>query len=583
MISNGESRNTRAPNELEKGPQVTVSMPRTDDSLDVARRARSKATSLREHLRALRAVGEALARPLDIVELFRAAQRETARTLKAEAFFLALYDEAGQSVEIVRQFDAGEELAGGTFPLGSGWTSQVILTGRPRLIRHWSVEGPPVQVQYATGTPGVPESAIIAPLVYGGQVLGVISASSYHPQAFDQDDLLALEVIAGQVAIAITNLRQSDRLDSQLQRRVSASEAIFANMADALLVVDADGRIVRLNHAARALLCIDNTSIVFGQPLDREQWGQWPLGAQEVAETLAPMIDVLRKGQAPAAIEVELRAQGRRFLSFGGTALFDAHGVLTGGLLVVRDITGPREVERLKDEMLLIASHDLRLPVSVIKTEAQLLQREIRRDLPRTDALDDGLATIVGQADRLSTLLSLLFDLSQIEAGRLELAPAPMDLGVLISTIIADIQKTTSRHNIVLRVPPAVIGCWDERRLQQVVGNLLTNAVKYSPDGGAITVSIRASQRDVTVRLRDHGVGLAADEALHVFERFYRAAGTRQLEGTGLGLYICQGIVTAHGGRIWAESAGPGQGSTFCFTLPRRAVEPTRCSIPDYV
>ena len=550
---------------------MTLTETRTEESPGVPRLATSEAAALRAHLHALRALSDALARPLDLLELFRAAQRETALALKCQTFFLGLYDEVNQTVEVVRQFDSGVELAGGIFPIGSGLTSQVIRTRQSQLIRRWSLEGPPVQVQYASSTPGLPESAIIAPLLFGEQVLGVISASSYQPEAFDDDDLLALEVIAGQVAIAIANLRHSDRLDSQLQRRVSESEAIFANMADALLVVDADGRIVRLNHAARKLLCVENTSIVFGQPLDREQWGQWPLGAQEVAETLAPMIDVLRKGQAPRSIEVELRGQGRRFLSFSGTALFDPHGVLTGGLLVVRDITGPHEVERLKDEMLLIASHDLRLPVTVIKTEAQLLRRGIRRDSASLDTLDAGLVTIVGQADRLSKLLSLLFDLSQIEAGRLEIKPAPMDLRVLISTIIAGIQVTTERHQLTLRAPPEVTGCWDERRLQQVVGNLLTNAVKYSPNGGPITLSIRTGKRSVTVRLRDHGVGLGADEALHVFERFYRAEGIRQLEGTGLGLYICQGIVTAHGGRIWAESAGPGQGSAFCFTLPRAA------------
>jgi signal transduction histidine kinase len=287
------------------------------------------------------------------------------------------------------------------------------------------------------------------------------------------------------------------------------------------------------------------------------------------------MIDVLRRGQAPATIEVELRGQGRRFLSFSGTALFDPDRVLTGGILVVRDITGPHEVERMKDEMLLIASHDLRLPVTVIKTQAQLLQRDIRRDLASLDTLDEGLVTIVGQADRLAKLLSLLFDLSQIEAGRFELKPAPMDLRSLASSTIASLQITTERHQLMLRAPPQVMGCWDERRLQQVVGNLLSNAVKYSPNGGRITLSIRRVKWGVTVRLRDHGVGLRAEETLHVFERFYRATGIRQLEGAGLGLYIAQGIVTAHGGRIWAESAGPGQGSAFCFTLPARASEST--------
>ena len=135
-----------------------------------------------------------------------------------------------------------------------------------------------------------------------------------------------------------------------------------------------------------------------------------------------------------------------------------------------------------------------------------------------------------------------------------------MDLRSLVSTAIASIQVMTERHQVMLRAPLEVPGCWDERRLQQVVGNLLTNAVKYSPNGGPITLSIRTGKRSVTVRLRDHGVGLGADEALHVFERFYRAEGIRQLEGTGLGLYICQGIVTAHGGRIWAESGGTWSG-----------------------
>ncbi|MDQ6671741.1 MAG: ATP-binding protein [Chloroflexota bacterium] len=538
----------------------------------------SEAAALRGHLRALRGLSDALAGARDMVELFRATQRATASALDAQTFFLALYDEASQLVEIVRQFDSGEELAGGIFPIGSGLTSQVILSRRSQLIRHWSVEGPPAQVQYLSNRPGFPESGIFAPLMFGHQVLGVISASSYQPDAFDEDDLLALEVIAGQVAIAIANLRQSDRVDSQLQRRVSESEAIFASMVDALIVVDADGRLVRLNHAARKLLCVENTSIVFGQPLDREKWGQWPLGAQEVAETLAPMIDVLRKGQVPRGIEVELRGQGRRFLSFSGTALFDPHGVVTGGLFVVRDVTGPHEVERMKDEMLLIASHDLRMPVTVIKTEAQMLQRGIRREAASRDVLYSGLATIVGQADRLASLLSLLFDLSQIEAGRLQIKPAPMDLRVLVSTLIASTQVTTDRHQLTLQAPPEVRGCWDERRLQQVVGNLLTNAVKYSPNGGPISVSIHACKRSVTVRLHDPGVGLDTEDAQHVFERFYRAVGIRQLEGTGLGLYICQGIVTAHGGRIWAESAGPGQGSAFCFTLPRGGPEPTGCS-----
>ncbi|MDQ6671757.1 MAG: ATP-binding protein [Chloroflexota bacterium] len=543
-------------------------MRRSDDLVEAASPIAHASSTLRAHLSALKAFSQALTRPLDREELFRAAQRETARALDAPTFLLGLYDEGSQTVEVVCQVERGVELAGGTFPVGSGLTSQVIGSRQSRLIRRWSHNGPPVQLQYASSTPGLPESAVTAPLLFGDQVLGVISAFSYQPDAFDEDDLTVLEVIANQLTNAIANLRNSDSLDTQLQRRVSESEAILANMSDALLVVDNAGRLVRLNLAARKLLCVDATSIVLGQPLDREQWGQWPLGGREVAETLAPMIDVLQRGKVPPTIEIELHGTGRRVLSFSGAPLSDSYGALTGCLLVVRDITGQHEVQRLKDEMLLIASHDLKTPVTVIKGQAQVLRRGIHRGLATLESVDAGLATIVGQVDRLTSLLDLLLDLSQIEAGRLDIKPAPMDLRQLVSTLIMSTQATTDRHRLQLRAPKQLVGKWDERRLQQVVGNLLTNAVKYSPDGGQIDVTIRRGKRWVTVRLRDYGVGLLPEEVEHVFERFYRAKGIRQLEGTGLGLYICEGIVAAHGGRIWVESAGPGQGSEFCFTLP---------------
>ena len=219
--------------------------------------------------------------------------------------------------------------------------------------------------------------------------------------------------------------------------------------------------------------------------------------------------------------------------------------------------------------MLLIATHDLRLPVTVIKTEAQLLRRGIRRDSASRDTLDAGLVTIVGQADRLAKLLSLLFDLSCIEAGRFSLDRRLVDLRSLASTVVAAVQTTTDRHRLLLSGARRVLGYWDELRLQQVLGNLIANAVKYSPKGGSIDVSIRAGRKSVTVRVMDEGVGLAPEEAPRVFERFFRAKETQRLEGAGLGLYICHTIVTAHGGRMWVESPGPGQGSSFYFVVPR--------------
>ena len=132
------------------------------------------------------------------------------------------------------------------------------------------------------------------------------------------------------------------------------------------------------------------------------------------------------------------------------------------------------------------------------------------------------------------------------------------------------LQVTTDAHLIEVHAPTGVIGHWDARRIEEVVQNLLSNAVKYSPHGGRIEVRLDVDETSATVLVSDTGMGLTPEEASHVFERYYRGRGhdLRGLEGTGLGLYICQAIVTAHGGRIWAESNGLGQGSTFGFTLP---------------
>jgi signal transduction histidine kinase len=175
---------------------------------------------------------------------------------------------------------------------------------------------------------------------------------------------------------------------------------------------------------------------------------------------------------------------------------------------------------------------------------------------------------IADQADRLAKLLNLLLDLSRVEAGRLDLDLAPTDLrGILVSMARA-LQSTTDAHLIEVHAPSGVIGQWDARRIEEVVQNLLNNAVKYSPMGGRIELRLEADEHCATVTVRDSGIGMDVNEAPHVFERFFRGQDIRRLDGTGLGLYISQTIVSAHDGRVWAESDGPGKGSTFGFSLP---------------
>src|SRR5438552_3551926 len=208
---------------------------------------------LRARLDLASRLGALAAEPRDFAELFRAVYDETARVMDATVFLFALYDEASQTVEVVRQMDGGVEHEGGSFPLGRGFTSEVIRTAAPRLVKRWSVEGPPVRLLYGTeaGELVKPESAAVVPILSSDRVLGVISVQSYLPEAYGEADILNLSAIATQAATAIKRLRATDQLALEHERHALQLEAVLAGMNDALLIVDARGAIVRLNRAAR--------------------------------------------------------------------------------------------------------------------------------------------------------------------------------------------------------------------------------------------------------------------------------------------------------------------------------------------
>ena len=517
-------------------------------------------------LRVLRGVFQALARSNDLEHLFRVLHCELSRVLDTTCFLLGLYDEASQMVEVVGQIEAGVELPGGSFPLGQGFLSQVIRSRQARHIRHWSVEGPPVRVQYATSTPGLPEATLTVPLLIDDRVLGVLSIQSYKPNAYDDDDLFVVQALAVRVAATIDAMRRGQAASAI--RRVSKLEAVLASVSDGLLILDHAGRIVGLNPPAREMFGPEGDGIILGQPVDLELWGSWPLGARAVAEALAPVVEAIRRGEECRDVEIELNSHGRRVLSLSGTPVWDSPGQPAGGVVVVHDVTTQRDVARLKDDMLSITSHDLRTPLTVLRGQAQLMQRSLKRNIATPEQLLSRVDLILDQTERLTNMLSRLLDLTKVEAGRLDLRLEPVDLAGLMDGAVKSVQGLSSVHHIEVERPPSLVGEWDEGRLAQVLQNLITNAIKYSPRGGRILVRASAEGGQVTVSVQDQGLGIPAEDLPQLFERFYRAAGARGLEGSGLGLYICQGIISAHGGRIWASSEGPGRGSTFSFTLP---------------
>jgi signal transduction histidine kinase len=213
----------------------------------------------------------------------------------------------------------------------------------------------------------------------------------------------------------------------------------------------------------------------------------------------------------------------------------------------------------------------MRTPLTLVKGHAELLLRRLASGDGDT-ASTAAAAAIVKHTDHLTELLTTLFDLHCLESGLLLLAPWPMDLAALTREVTNDV-RLTARHVIKIDAETGVVGEWDERRVRQVVLNLLSNALKYSPEGSTVTVSVSGDERSATVSVQDEGIGLDASELANVFRRGYRAEQAQRVKGDGLGLYFSQGLITKHGGRMWAESPGHGQGSTFWFSLPVSPVE----------
>ena len=232
-----------------------------------------------------------------------------------------------------------------------------------------------------------------------------------------------------------------------------------------------------------------------------------------------------------------------------------------------------REVDRLRSELIANVSHELRTPLGLIKISASSLLMEDAEFDRATER--KFLIGISEETTKLETIVEHLLDLGRIESGRLRLDKQPTDLGRLVLNAIRSMEALSTRHRLASHFPAEpLVAAVDAKRVEQVLRNLLDNAIKYSPEGGTITVQAYADNVQILLAVSDEGIGIPADEWDRVFERFHRVenAITRRMRGAGLGLAVCQGIVEAHGGRIWVESQ-PGAGSTFCFTLPLRGLE----------
>lgn len=254
-------------------------------------------------------------------------------------------------------------------------------------------------------------------------------------------------------------------------------------------------------------------------------------------------------------------------VSVTASPMHDVDGTVIGAVAVVHDITEQKAMERVKDDFLAVAAHELKTPVTAIKGYAQLAR--MRLSSGNIPLLQRALQTIDEQAARMAHLVSELIDANRIQGGRLEFQLEAVNLVQLVEDCVIEARARTTLHEITLSAPKTMLVVCDAHRIRQVVENLLDNAIKYSPKGGSIDVALSIHNQLAQVIVRDHGIGIAPEKQPHVFDAWFQAHGDTvgDYGGMGLGLNICKEIIERHGGRMWLESA-EGQGSLFGFSLP---------------
>ncbi|MBN1934530.1 MAG: hypothetical protein JW934_07680 [Anaerolineae bacterium] len=446
-----------------------------------------------------------------------------------------------------------------------------------------------------------PNTALIFPLAAGDQMVGLwMLGARRSGLPYTTSETRALNSLARQAAIAVQNARLVRQLESQSQWLVNevrrrtqdlADEhnrlsVILQNMADGLLVTDKQGRVVLFNTAVQDMLCCRHP-LTIGLPIERF------VDNPALPSLMRHALD--RPGEIPTD---HFDLDGHVLLA-SATALPDRSNVIT----VLRDITRETEIDRMKSEFISTASHELRTPLTSILGFARLIQRTFDRIIAPSivgsaeaqraaQRIQNNLAFIADEGERLTRLINDMLDLAKIEDGKMEWHDRSLSLNEIVKTSLQMLSAQTIEKALELRnripagLPPLVA---DADRIEQVIMNLVANAIKFT-DHGYIEVCAEAlppgfsnphwqpadpTMPSILVWVRDTGAGIPPQDMARLFVRFQQAVGDvveNKPQGTGLGLAICQEIIKHYGGEIWAESS-VGQGSTFYFVLPLRPVD----------
>lgn len=431
-----------------------------------------------------------------------------------------------------------------------GMVEAVYRTGQPITVNGYSRELPGIGVCYL--------AAEIVPLYDSGG---------------DVDSVL---IILSDITSEIEAQEKITRLLEVAQHHAAELEGVISSIAEGVAIVDRQGTAVTINEAGVELLggtrfverMLASRKGIFGifYHQDGTHFGQ--------RET--PLERAIYNGEITRNIELLAGDDDNRHVVLVSAAPLHADRQISGAVAVFHDIAELKRVERMKDEFLSVASHELKTPLTSIKGYTQLLMRHARQT--QDERLLRSLAVINSQTDHMVHLSNSLLDLSRIRSSRLELLVAPFNLEALVRRIVERMQVVSDEHRIELRILEGSTDLLaDEERIDQVITNLIGNAIKYSPaelpEVKTVTITVDPQETEIVIAVRDQGIGIPPEQQAHLFERFYRGVEVKHnYGGLGLGLYISHEIIALHGGRFWVKSVA-GQGSTFYFSLPYRPPE----------
>lgn len=405
---------------------------------------------------------------------------------------------------------------------------------------------------------------------------------------------LGLIIVVGLLAVgsAVLTLRVSRR-ESQLQedgtRRIDAErkrlQAFLENLPVAARLVDVpNGNVILQNRLSDEIFPAQIWNRLSRQERIDYFNMKKPDGTPLLPED-TPVPRMLKENVPAPDVEFMSRAPGGNLchLSASVAPVKDEHGNINSAVIIIQDITRMRELDQRKDEFIATAAHELRNPLAALSGYAQLVQRQLARDAGAGDkaTIERHVGEIGKQVNRLNALVERLLDASRVQLGKLILDKTRQDLVKITQTVVSDLQAPgdgAREHEVTISAPPQLIGCWDGTRLEQVITNLLGNALRHTPPNSHIEIRIAEQNGQARVQVVDDGPGIPDQDRTLLFNRYYQTASipqgsasegapTRKKQGLGLGLYISNEIIRAHNGQIGVDPSAQG-GSIFWFSIP---------------